>query len=177
MTRWLPLFALLLLAGCRPGFNLGGACTLNSDCVDPLVCGLGLCRRQCVDSRDCAAGLLCLQIGDSGLCQLSQEAMCTLTSECTQGLVCRFGTCTTECMNDRDCPSGATCSFDESEHAYACHEAIANECVYNSDCGPPFVCGPDQQCRYECVGDQDCDPLRYCDTTMHRCFPRADAGP
>lgn len=171
------LLALLVAACDRPTFNAGGSCSLNTDCAEPFVCGLERCRRQCADSRDCAAGLLCLKLGDVGVCQLADESHCAISSDCTPGLACRFGTCTTECVDDRDCPPGSMCSEDEMTGAMACIEAISALCVYNSDCGPPYICGPDQQCRLECRGDEDCDPLRYCDLSRYRCMPRTDAGP
>lgn len=176
VRRTLALAVLLLVACDRPQFNSGESCTLNTDCAEPLVCGLERCRRQCDDSRDCAAGLRCLQLDSGvGVCQLPEESQCLLASDCPMGLACRFGTCTTECVEDRDCPPSATCELDEEQGAYACEEVITESCIYNSDCGEPFVCGPDQRCRLECVEDIDCDPLRYCDERF-RCVPRADAG-
>ncbi len=178
-VRW-ALIAVVALSACtRAQFNAGGSCSLNTDCAEPLVCGLERCRRQCADSRDCGAGLMCLQIGETGVCQLPEESHCAISSDCTRGLACRFGTCTTECAEDRDCPPDAMCRLDESDGASACVEA-RELCVYNSDCwdgdgGLPLVCGPDQRCRLECLMDEDCDRLRYCDTTRYRCMPR-DAG-
>jgi hypothetical protein len=176
-TIALALFA-LLAAGCdRPGVSSGGMCGLNSDCMDPLVCGLERCRRQCLDSRDCAAGLSCLLIGDlGGVCQLPDERECSLTSDCTPGLACRFGTCTTECVQDRDCPPGAECLLDEGEGEMACVEISDELCIYNSDCEGFYICGPDQRCRHECEADVDCDALRFCNLENFRCYPRADGG-
>ncbi|MCZ7677255.1 MAG: hypothetical protein M5U28_00090 [Sandaracinaceae bacterium] len=167
--------AVALLACDRPRFASGEACTLNTDCAEPLVCGLDRCRRQCDDSRDCAAGLRCLRDGPVGVCQLPDESRCSLDSECMQGLVCRLGTCTTECREDRDCAPGAVCELDATG-SRACVEPTAELCVYNSDCPEGLVCHADQVCRIECAGDVDCDPLRYCDD-RNRCVPRADAGP
>lgn len=174
-------FALSLLAclvGCdRPEFTVGGPCSLNTDCAEPLVCGLERCRRQCIDSRDCAAGLLCLRQSTGDVCQLPEESMCALSSDCPTGLACRFGTCTTECAEDRDCPAGARCEVDEEAGgARACVEAIPELCIYNSDCGEPYICDEEQRCRLECVEDLDCDPLRYC-SSNNRCLPITDAGP
>lgn len=168
---------LVLLAACeRPQFNAGGTCALNTDCAEPLVCGLERCRRQCVDSRDCAAGLMCLRLPSGSVCQLPEERTCSLASDCPIGLACRFATCTTECVEDRDCPVGAACQLDEGQAALACVEVLTELCIYHSDCGPPRICGPDQRCRYECRDDIDCDPLRYCSADF-RCIPHADAGP
>lgn len=163
-ARLLFLLALLLVACDRPPPVLGGGCVLNSDCADPLVCRLELCRRQCVSSRDCGAGLLCLNIGEaeSGACQLPEERSCALTSDCTAGLACNFGTCTTACVEDRDCPPGAQCLTDDASGALACIEPQTDGCIYNSDCPAGFVCAPDQSCRVECREDRDCDAPRRC---------------
>jgi len=163
-ARLLCLLALLLVACDRPPPVLGGGCVLNSDCADPLVCRLELCRRQCVSSRDCGAGLLCLNIGEaeSGACQLPEERSCALTSDCTAGLACNFGTCTTACVEDRDCPPGAQCLTDDASGALACIEPQTDGCIYNSDCPAGFVCAPDQSCRVECREDRDCDAPRRC---------------
>jgi hypothetical protein len=80
-------------------------------------------------------------------------------------------------VDDRDCPPGSSCEEDATANASACIEQLSELCVYNSDCGPPRICGPDQQSRYECVRDEDCDPLRYCNMAVYRCYPRGDAGP
>ena len=164
MSARLLCLALLLVACDRPPPVLGGGCVLNSDCADPLVCRLELCRRQCVSSRDCGAGLLCLNIGEaeSGACQLPEERSCALTSDCTAGLACNFGTCTTACVEDRDCPPGAQCLTDDASGALACIEPLTDGCIYNSDCPAGFVCAPDQSCRVECREDRDCDAPRRC---------------
>jgi len=154
----------LLAFGCeRPELQTGAECSLNSDCGDPLICGLERCRRQCVDSRDCGAGLLCLAVGDmGGACQLPEEARCALTSECTDGLECRFGTCTTACVEDRDCPPGASCEMDTGSGANACVEPVTELCIYNSDCPAPLICGRGQRCELECATDRDCTNDRRC---------------
>lgn len=180
MTRTLALLALCALSSVaceRPQFSSSGeSCTLNTDCVEPHVCGLERCRRQCDTSRDCAAGLRCLRLATGlGVCQLPEESRCSLASDCPAGLTCRVGTCTTECAEDRDCPTGAECRVDESDGSRACVENSAELCIYNSDCPEGLVCYPDQRCREECRSDSDCDPLRYCSPT-NRCLPRTDAG-
>lgn len=164
MIRALAIASLLCAAGCeRPELASGAECTLNSDCAEPLVCGLERCRRQCVDSRDCGAGLRCLNIGAmGGACQLPQESECTLTSQCGPRLECRFGTCTTACVDDRDCPPGASCQFDDETSANACVEPIAELCIYDSDCPEPLICGDDQRCRLECRNERDCPRNRTC---------------
>lgn len=165
----LATLAALALAACdRPRFQAGEGCDVNSDCVAPLGCALGACRRQCVDSRDCGAGLRCLVVDPAlgGGCQLDHEAECALTSECREqpgadDLVCQNGTCTTQCRADRDCANGATCREDD-EGVLGCYEDVVELCIYNTDCPAPMVCGPDQLCRLECLEDRDCTTPRIC---------------
>lgn len=163
--RLLLVVLIALLAGCdRPEGVRGRGCSLNTDCTEPLICGLARCRRQCLSSRDCPAGLRCLRLvsqQQGGACQLEEERACTLTSDCTLGLVCLFGTCTTACAEDRDCTRGAICQAVDGG-APACDEPTAELCVYNSDCPAPFVCGPDQVCQPECREDRDCPVPRRC---------------
>ncbi|MDQ3035005.1 MAG: hypothetical protein M3Y87_21540 [Myxococcota bacterium] len=159
------MLAMLALACERPRFVAGEGCEINSDCAAPLICAIGACRRQCITSRDCGAGLRCL-MGEStelgGGCQLEHERTCSLTSECASAdLVCQNGTCTTPCVADRDCPAGARCRRDAME-ILGCYEEMIEPCVYPSDCDAPLICGPDQMCRLECVGDRDCTTPRVC---------------
>ncbi len=189
MKRLAPLAfcALTLLPGCPKSF-LGDGCGRNSDCMDPLICEAGRCRRECIDSRECAAGLLCLQVAEGvGVCQLPAETSCSLTSECEAGLVCNFGTCTTACVEDRDCGEGAQCKHEDPEDPEsptACIEVLTEACIYNSDCHDPetnptfMICDERQRCRYECIDSNDCEPPDICmrdleDPTMdfHRCYP------
>lgn len=178
MRRTPILLALLFVAAAceRPGLRSGSECSLNSDCAEPLICGLERCRRQCVDSRDCGAGLRCLFVGSGGACQLPEEASCTLTSQCGAGLECRFGTCTTACVTDRDCPPGASCSLDVASGENACEEPIAELCIYNSDCPVPLVCGPAQRCVLECETDRDCTSERRCVENLCELRARLDGG-
>lgn len=171
------------LACSRPTVTLGEACQINSDCADPLVCVIGVCRRQCVDSRDCGAGLRCIGSATATLgggCQLAQEATCTLTSECgNASLVCQNGTCTTPCREDRDCVSGAHCTTDTSG-TLGCYDTAVEPCIYNSDCPAPMICDRDQTCRLECIADRDCTAPRTCVASLCQ-LPDAgtsgDAGP
>ena len=168
----------LAAGGCeRPQLNTGGDCSLNSDCVDPLVCRLERCRRQCIDSRDCGAGLMCLAVGElGGACQLPNEAACALTSDCeSSGLVCRFATCTTECVEDRDCPSGAMCRREGDDGPLGCVEPVSELCIYDSDCPAPLTCHPDQRCGLECVEPRDCPAPRICVDNL--CQLTDDGGP
>lgn len=171
------LFVFAGASGCeRATFVVGEGCEINSDCATPLVCVIGHCRRQCVDSRDCGAGLRCLVAPESavgGGCQLEHERECALTSQCTTGLVCQNGTCTTRCATDRDCVEGATCTA-PSGGELACEEPRAELCVYTSECPEPLVCGRDQLCHHECIGDRDCPFPRHCVASL---CELVDGGP
>jgi hypothetical protein len=165
-SRAILVACFVLAVSCeRPRFTMGEGCTVNSDCAAPLICVIDACRRQCEESIDCGAGLRCLPSPMSelgGVCQLPEEAICTLTSDCTAPLVCQFSTCTTECVEDRDCPRGATCTAVMSG-GFACYEEMLQPCVYNSDCmDPRHICDRNQRCRFECLGDRDCQPPRVC---------------
>lgn len=168
MRLALPIFVLALLTSCeRPRFVTGEDCEINTDCVEPLVCAIDVCRRACVTSRDCGAGLRCLNAAGSsfgGVCQIDRESSCVRSSDCnrigTTGLVCQNETCTTACVTDRDCLGEARC-IDELG-VIACYGADAELCVYNSDCPAPQVCGIDQVCRTECLTDRDCTTPRRC---------------
>ncbi len=163
MRASVALLALLAVSCARPSVNIGAACQINSDCADPLVCVLAVCRRQCTTARDCGAGLSCIVTSATmgGGCQLDQEASCTLTSECTTGLICQNSSCTTACNDDRDCASGAHCTMDAS-HTLGCYDTSTEPCIYASDCPDPMICDRDQTCRLECLSDRDCTTPRTC---------------
>ena len=49
----------MVLAACGGDdkkLELGGSCSLNSDCAEGLLCKFGACHKACVKSVDCAAG-------------------------------------------------------------------------------------------------------------------------
>jgi hypothetical protein len=160
------LLGLAVLFSCeRVRYTSGEGCSINSDCVDPLVCVIDVCRRQCVDSRDCGAGLRCIVPMGSELgggCQLPEEARCALTSDCRNpALVCQNTTCTTPCRDDRDCALGARCTMDAMGVA-GCYEETTELCIDDSDCPAMEICDRDQICRPECLSDRDCTAPRTC---------------
>jgi len=192
-TGWRALVAgALLLAGCssgQPRAQLGGQCTLNSDCDAPLVCRFGYCRVECASSRDCAIGFDCvLDEEDRGACQLERDTGCTLNSDCTAPLVCTMGECTNVCECDadsppdtcysRDCPPGATC-IESTDGSRACLDTSTRGCVYDSDCGLSDggvsleVCGGDGRCRVECLGPEDSRNCRNGETCEEASFMQA----
>src|SRR5579859_1018593 len=96
---------------------LGGGCTLNSDCKDPLHCIFQLCHQQCAKQEDCTQpGAYCL----NDVCVTQQEDACTTpgsTASCTTlaGTTCvdtGGGTdkCLTACTpGGTPCTPGQTC--------------------------------------------------------------------
>jgi hypothetical protein len=108
------LFA-ITVASCGGGdkkLELGGACSLNSDCTGGLTCKFGACHKACVKSVDCATGERCVQVDNAAVCQLATEAACAKDGTCKAPLMCRTAdnTCRNQCVGDGDCLSGQTCS-------------------------------------------------------------------
>lgn len=114
------LFLVLLAAAACSGGNkklaVSGACSLDSDCKDPLVCRFATCHQQCKETRDCPSGQRCLRVGDIGVCQQEQEATCSAMQTCKGGLACGADNicrapCTTVamCMNNQLCVNN-TCA-------------------------------------------------------------------
>lgn len=62
--------------------GLGVGCSLNSDCIDPLVCVFGLCHEACAQTRDCPAGQTCVASGTDNVCTLPNESTCTDAGTC-----------------------------------------------------------------------------------------------
>jgi hypothetical protein len=102
-----PLLLLLLAGACSSAAPAPGkACTLNSDCNNPLACSFGRCHVQCVVTTDCPAGQRCLKGAMGNVCQLPEEQKCGLNSQCPAGLACAKDlACRNECLEDRDCGS------------------------------------------------------------------------
>src|SRR5262245_61067072 len=70
----------LLLGAVNPGCStdselrgLAQSCTLNSDCVEGLVCLTNRCHAVCKESRDCQNGARCIQSPAGSVCQLPEE--------------------------------------------------------------------------------------------------------
>jgi hypothetical protein len=158
----LACFALLALPGGGCGIEplrvIGDQCERNSDCDDPLVCGLGRCRRACEASRDCALGLRCLKLASGlGVCQLPSERSCERNTDCEEPLACFPGAgCDLACVANVDCAAGASCEGGQ------CREPEVTLCVYSSDCSYPLVCGSRQTCREECSTSFDCPRGEAC---------------
>ena len=121
MSRLVSLFSILLLAGavsCGSGdkkLELGGACSLNSDCADGLLCKFGACHKACMKSVDCATGERCVQVDGTAVCQTTTEVGCKTngsSGSCPAPLTCRVAdnTCRNQCTGTDACLPGQTCS-------------------------------------------------------------------
>jgi hypothetical protein len=100
-----------LAAGCGSPkkTDLGGGCTLNSDCNSPLVCTFGKCHTACVQTRDCPLGQSCVMAAGGSVCQLPAEADCRAAT-CEIGTVCAVDYhCRTVCQSPIDCTPLQAC--------------------------------------------------------------------
>jgi hypothetical protein len=103
------------LVGCSSGskkLELGGSCSLNSDCQDGLQCKFGACHKACMKSVDCAAGERCVQVDGIAVCQLAKEQACGANYVCATGLACMKAdnTCRNTCSPTVDCLGGQVCT-------------------------------------------------------------------
>jgi hypothetical protein len=103
-----------LFVGCSSPKNIdvGGACVLNSDCNQSLVCTWGKCHAACKTTADCPAGQSCITASDqSTVCQLPVEMHCVYNSDCQNPLTCAVDQrCHNQCQTSADCISGQTCT-------------------------------------------------------------------
>src|SRR5271166_5783722 len=111
-----PAAALLLVAlvplgvgitSCAPDLAppvLDQGCTLNSDCIAPLVCAYQLCHQECALDRDCPSGERCITADRPfDVCQLPSERNCATNSQCPTGLICAIDNqCRDQCASSRD---------------------------------------------------------------------------
>jgi hypothetical protein len=110
---WIWLACALAACSGDKKLELGGTCTLNSDCTQPLLCKLGSCRKACVRSIDCENGGRCVTVDGVAVCQTEKESSCDSTGNCPTPLVCRTvdNTCRTACSPTNDtCVGGQTCN-------------------------------------------------------------------
>jgi hypothetical protein len=129
--------------------NLGGLCTLDSDCTNPLVCKFATCHQQCAESRDCPTGQHCVIVGSVGVCQTPAETTCSSKQPCSAPLVCRpdDGTCRNECTSSGTCQgAGQICvagtyCLDSTEIAKNDGSAGAGDGAPGSDMGSAGASG------------------------------------
>jgi hypothetical protein len=105
--------ALLTVAACSGGnkkLQMGGTCSLNTDCTDPLVCKFGSCHTACTQTRDCLSGERCVRVDNIGVCQLATETTCSKTQSCLGTLVCASDNiCRSACTAATGCMTNQLC--------------------------------------------------------------------
>jgi Putative metal-binding motif len=163
--------------------NFDGACTLNSDCVSPLVCAFEVCHQQCMSSRDCPSPEICvLGTGlagdagaDSGTSQqagICQSILCVSSSQCPSlsGQVCASDgqcrdqcTATSQCLLMQVCVSGVCADTadlsDGGKLVGSVHDgAVGTTCVLSSDCGDAGLICRNGTCGVQCRASIDCVP-------------------
>jgi hypothetical protein len=113
-----------------------------------------------------AAALLMLASCDeeSALAQLGSG--CLLNSDCDPGLACVYRRCHIECKTSADCPLASDgtqlrCVIGDKP-THVCQLEEERDCAYHSECPGSQVCGPDGQCRDECLDDRDCVEGQIC---------------
>ena len=128
-SKWFAYFCVALLAAtaCSSSktIDLGGTCSLNSDCTNPLSCNFGTCHQQCAEIRDCPQGDRCVTVNGVGVCQLPAEASCSGTGKCDPSLLCAGDnicrapcTATSGCIASQTCVSGICVDPNESAVLY-----------------------------------------------------------
>jgi formylglycine-generating enzyme len=101
-----------LFVGCSPAkkIDVGGACILNSDCNQGLVCSWGECHAACHTTADCQPGQSCI-IASPQSTACESPTPCIYNSNCPTGLICAVDQqCRKQCQSNVDCTSGQTCT-------------------------------------------------------------------
>src|SRR5450432_296686 len=103
----------------------GSACTLNSDCNNPLSCAFGKCHQSCKESRDCPQPARCVKLDLGTVCQLPTEIVCGGNVTCESGQVCGSNNgCVATCTVTNDCVVGQSCAVDaKGSNKMICAEA------------------------------------------------------
>jgi hypothetical protein len=156
-------------------------CHLNSDCMSPLICALGACRKECMTAADCisfGAGSSC--ISDSkghAICQPAAElnTPCDNESMCTPPLACASDyRCRNICNVDGDCNvdgiTGRVCATDaKGAHYCADPSAVTNGTITEPPAGasdaasvsevsvPSAEAGPDAPNEGAAISGGTCD--------------------
>jgi hypothetical protein len=111
-----------------------------------------------------ALSLLACEDDSSALALLGDG--CYLNSDCDAGLACVYQRCHTPCVTSADCPLAADgerlrCILGDKP-AHVCQLEDERDCAYHSECPGKQVCGPDGECRDECLDDRDCVSGQVC---------------
>jgi len=95
-------------------------CSLNSDCMNGLICALGKCRNQCANASDCPVeGSSCIDDGRNPVCETATDknTPCTKESDCPTPLACASDyRCRNLCLSSDECNvlgiTGRVCARD-----------------------------------------------------------------
>lgn len=164
--------------------GISGACRINSDCSELLVCAFELCHEECNSSRDCQRDARCVTTSQGrNVCQLPNEAGCSRNDRCQGSQVCAPDRqCRDGCRSDSDCVADQRCSggacADASE-LDATGQLPASDtppevvpCAFDSDCPGELVC-LSGACRTECQSNADCREGQACESGACRPAPAA----
>jgi hypothetical protein len=103
-------FCLLVACSEAKKIDIGGVCTLNSDCNSPLVCTMNKCHEACRVTIDCPAEQSCVKMGGVGVCQLPAETPCAASVPCGPLLICASDLrCRSACSSAANCTDGQVC--------------------------------------------------------------------
>jgi hypothetical protein len=96
----------------RTPAKLAQGCTLNSECVSPLICAFQRCHTACNETRDCPSGQRCVAAtGGKNVCQLPEERECLTDSGCAGDQVCaQDRQCRDACTDDDECIGSQVCA-------------------------------------------------------------------
>lgn len=157
--------------------ELGGDCTLSSDCEDGLVCVFERCHQPCVSSEDCPREQRCVA-GDapSHVCLLDDESSCVFHSDCPPRMLCGpDAQCRDECQQARDCVADQICvervcaEPDEVSGGAFGQAGEGDPCVLDSECAGDLRC-LGGVCGVECRVNADCGISALCNGE-NRCIP------
>ena len=141
-------------------------CHLNSDCVSPLICALGACRKECMTAADCisfGAGSSCVNDNNgNAVCQPAAELNmpCDNEGECPAPLACASDyRCRNLCSSDAACNvygiTGRVCATDANGVHYCADPGAATNGVITD---PPPVGAPDAAVVEPSVADSGTAP-------------------
>jgi hypothetical protein len=103
----------VLASGCGSSDKppAGKACTLNSECNNPLSCSFGKCHVACNETRDCQPGQRCIKGPTGNVCQLDEEKRCPPGTACQTPLICAIDLqCHNNCTTAAECTPGQVCA-------------------------------------------------------------------
>jgi MYXO-CTERM domain-containing protein len=166
---------------------LGGACTMNSDCVSrrcAMVGGSMICTQQCIPDMPALAGCPAswhCQVQDCGRGQCAPGApgagadgdTCTQDTDCASGYCADLQgrhLCGQPCwpMGGSGCPSGESCDLVNATQCGGCvpdalamgPHPIGGTCTTDADCASDHCAAG--TCTQPCTMDSECPSAYHC---------------